>query len=201
MAKLMHAVRTSFLLLAVFTLLLGVVYPLTVTTLAQLFLPHKANGSLIERGDELVGSALLGQNFSEPKYFWGRLSAANYDAAASTGTNFGLANPKRLEAANARIAALQKADPKNKALIPVDLITASASGLDPHISLPAAQYQASRVARARKLPMEEVNRLIAEHTQGDAIDFLRHPRVNVLTLNLALDDLEELKEQKPRVEK
>ncbi len=164
--------RAGFAMLAVFTILLGGVYPLMVTIFVKVFPQHSEK--------------LIGREFSENKYFWGRLSANNYDAGNSGGTNFSPNNPKLLEAANARIAALQKADPKNKAKIPVDLITASASGLDPHISLSSAEYQISRIAKARGMKDDEVQAIITEYVDAQSKIF-GNPFVNVSELNLALD--------------
>ncbi len=178
--------RASLGLLFIFLVLLGGIYPIAVTAISQLVFNSSANGSLIKGGDKVIGSSLLGQQFSENKYFWGRLSAENYDAMASGGTNFSPANPKVLEAANARIAALKKSDPSNKELIPVDLITASASGLDPHISLPAAKYQVNRVAKARGMNPDDIQQIIDSHIDIQSRIF-GEPYVNVLELNLALD--------------
>jgi K+-transporting ATPase ATPase C chain len=175
------------------TILTGLLYPLAVTGLAQVIFPSKANGSLIEQDGSVTGSELIGQTFTEPKYFWGRPSATgpySYNAAASSGSNLGPTNPALEEAVEARIQALQAADPGNTQPIPVDLVTASASGLDPHISVAAALYQAPRVARERGLGEEEVLRLIEEFTEGRQLGFLGEPRVNVLRLNLALDGLQ-----------
>ncbi len=182
----MQHLRAAVTLVGFFTLLLGLVYPLVVTAFAQLLFQEKANGSLIERGGRVVGSSLLGQQFSSPRYFWSRPSATTppYNAAASGGSNLAVTNPAFYEAIEARVVALQKADPQNTALIPVDLVTASASGLDPHISLPAADYQVSRVARARRMDETVVRSLIAEFTLTPAFG---EPYVNVLELNLALD--------------
>lgn len=166
--------RASFAILAVFTVLLGGVYPLVVAVFAK----------IIPQNSE----KLIGQSFTEPKYFWGRLSANNYDAGNSGGTNFSPNNPKILESANARISALKKADPQNAAKIPVDLITASASGLDPHISLEAAEYQIGRVAKARKISADDVKKLVDEIVDSQSKIF-GNPYVNVLELNLALDNL------------
>jgi K+-transporting ATPase ATPase C chain len=187
MKSLLRPALTLFLALTVLT---GIVYPLVVTGIAQLLFPHQANGSLIKRNGKIIGSELIGQNFDDPKYFWGRLSATTpaYNAAASSGSNFGPLNPDLLKAAKARIAALKKADPNNTKPIPVDLITASGSGLDPQISVAAANYQASRVARARGLSKEKVQSLIAKNTQDRTFGVLGERRVNVLKLNLALDD-------------
>ena len=168
------------------------------TGLAQVIFPSQANGSLIVRNGQPVGSALIGQSFDDPKYFWGRLSAtspAPYTAfnadklTGSSGSNYGPLNPALLEAVQARIKALQEADPTNTAPIPVDLVTASGSGLDPHMSPAAAAYQVGRVAQARGLRADAVRQLVAQHTEGRTLGLLGEPRVNVLALNLALDDL------------
>jgi len=169
------------------TVLTGVIYPLTVTGLAQALFRDRANGSLISENGEVVGSELIGQPFSDPRYFWGRLSATEYDAAASSGSNYGPTNPALLEAIQARIEALRAVDPDNEEPIPVDLVTASGSGLDPHISIAAAQYQVPRVARYRDLSEDEVSALVDRFTEGHQFGILGEPRVNVLKLNLALD--------------
>jgi K+-transporting ATPase ATPase C chain len=191
MKTLFPALRSSFMLIAVMTVLLGAVYPLTVMAVAQTMFHHKANGSLIERGGMVVGSHWLGQQFESPKYFWGRLSATTppYNAANSSGSNFSPANPKLLEAANARIAALRQVDPQNHARIPVDLVTSSASGLDPHISLSSALYQLHRVAQLRGLKDEEMHAFIERYTERPFFGLLGRPYVNILELNFALDDL------------
>ena len=169
------------------TVLTGVIYPLTVTGLAQALFRDRANGSLISENGEVVGSELIGQPFSDPRYFWGRLSATEYDAAASSGSNYGPTNPALLEAIQARIEALRAVDPDNEEPIPVDLVTASGSGLDPHISIAAAQYQVPRVARYRDLSEDEVSALVDRFTERHQFGILGEPRVNVLKLNLALD--------------
>jgi potassium-transporting ATPase KdpC subunit len=178
----------SFVLLSVIT---GLLYPLAVTGVGQSLFPKQAAGSLIEQGGKVIGSALIGQNFSSPRYFWGRPSAtaprAN-NAAGSGGSNLGPTNPALSDAVKARIEALRAADPGNSAAVPADLVTASASGLDPHISMAAARYQAARVARERGLPLAQVQRLIEAHTEGRDLTVLGEPRVHVLKLNLALDD-------------
>ncbi|KRE88757.1 potassium-transporting ATPase subunit C [Frateuria sp. Soil773] len=182
--------RPSLVLLLVLTAVTGVLYPLAVTGLAQLIFPRQANGSLVEKDGKPVGSALIGQAFTEPKYFWGRPSATApnaYNAGASSGSNLGPTNPALAEAARQRIVALRRADPGNEAPVPVDLVTASGSGLDPQISPAAAQYQAARVARARGLDMAQVRALVARYTSGRQFGVLGEPRVNVLQLNLALD--------------
>lgn len=176
-----------FLLLSLLT---GIVYPLAITGLAQLAFPAQANGSLIEDRGTLVGSRLIGQAFTQAKYFWSRPSATGphaYNAAASTGSNLGPGNPALHEAVRARLAALRAADPGNDNQVPIDLLTTSASGLDPHISAAAATYQIARVARARQLPEATVAALVTQHTEPVQFGFLGAPRVNVLMLNLALD--------------
>jgi K+-transporting ATPase ATPase C chain len=190
--------RPALVLLVLLTLLTGVLYPLAVTGLAQLLFPHQANGSLIVIDGKTYGSELIGQPFDDPKYFWGRLSATGtfpYNAfnrgalTASSGSNYGPLNPALTQAAQARIDALKAADPENTAPIPVDLVTASGSGLDPHISVAAAYYQVQRVARVRGLTADQVTALVDKYTQGRQFGFLGEPRVNVLELNLALDGL------------
>lgn len=183
--------RPALVLFAALTLVTGVLYPLATTGVAKLLFPSQASGSLIERDGKAVGSTLIGQNFSSPQYFWGRPSATGpmpYNAVASGGSNLGPTNPALRDAVVARIEALRQADPGNTAQIPVDLISASASGLDPHISPAAASYQAARVARLRNLPVEKVQALIQAHTERPLVGILGEPVVNVLTLNLALDD-------------
>jgi K+-transporting ATPase ATPase C chain len=184
--------KPAFLMLLLLTLLTGVVYPLVVTGISQVAFPAKANGSLITRADLAVGSSLIGQPFSGAKYFWSRPSATSpypYNAAASSGSNQGPSNPALTDAVTARVKALRDADPDNKASVPVDLVTASASGLDPHISLAAAEYQINRVARTRHLDPSKVRALVVENTEGRQLGVLGEPGVNVLRLNLALDAL------------
>ena len=184
--------KPALLMLLVLTLLTGVAYPLLVTGVAQAVFPHQANGSLIERDGKVVGSELVGQPFSDPKYFWTRPSATGpmpYNAGASSGSNQGPLNPALADAVKARIEALKAADPGNTARIPVDLVTASGSGLDPHISPAAAEYQTDRVARTRSLSADTVRALVAKHTESRQLGVLGEPRVNALTLNLALDRL------------
>ena len=184
--------RPALVLFVVLSLVTGLAYPLAVTGLAQVLFPDQANGSLVKAKGVVVGSALIGQPFSQPGHFWSRPSATApdpYNAAASSGSNLGPSNPALAEAVAARIAALRAADPGNHSAVPVDLVTASASGLDPHISRAAADYQVNRVARAQGLPPELVQALVAEHTEGTLLGFLGEPRVNVLRLNLALDAL------------
>ena len=181
--------RPAVVLFAVLSAITGIVYPLTVTGIAKAVFPAQAAGSLIEVQGKMVGSALIGQNFSDPKNFWGRPSATTPDAnnaSASGGSNLGPLNPALIDAVRGRIAALRAADPDNTRPIPVDLVTASASGLDPHISAAAARYQATRVARARGLGLAQVESLIEQHSEGALLGFIGEPRVNVLELNLAL---------------
>jgi K+-transporting ATPase ATPase C chain len=183
-------IRPALTMLLALTLLTGVVYPLIVTGLAQILFPQQATGSLVARDGRVIGSELIGQYFDAPKYFWSRPSATSpfpYNAAASSGSNLGPTNPVLIEAVKTRVAALRAADPGNEAPVPVDLVTASGSGLDPHISPAAALYQAKRVARARGLDENQVKGLIARHTEGRQFGILGEPRVNVLKLNLALD--------------
>ena len=184
-------IRPAIVLFALLTVLTGVVYPLVVTGIASLVFPDQARGSVIVRDGKPVGSRLIGQNFSEPKYFWSRPSATSpqpYNGVASGGSNLGPLNPALTDAVKTRIQALQATDPTNKAPVPVDLVTASASGLDPHISVAAAQYQMARVARARRMDVWAVQGLVAAHVQGRAWGVIGEPRVNVLELNLALDE-------------
>jgi potassium-transporting ATPase KdpC subunit len=181
--------RPAFFMLLIFTVITGVIYPLAVTGIAQVVFPHQANGSIILKDGKAVGSELIGQQFDDPKYFWGRPSAAGYNAAASSGSNYGPMNPDLLKAVQARIDALKAADPDNPLPIPVDLVTASGSGLDPHISVAAALYQVHRVASARGLSEAQVRALVEKYTDGRQLGFLGEPRVNVLELNLALDGL------------
>jgi K+-transporting ATPase ATPase C chain len=186
------ALRPALLMLLVMSVLTGIVYPLVVTGIAQALFPRQAAGSLVSRDGRAIGSSLIGQSFTDAKYFWSRLSATTpqpYNGTASGGSNLGPLNPALLDAVKARIAALRTADPGNSSPVPVDLVTASASGLDPDISLAAAQFQAARVARVRGLPLARVQALIAAHTAGSLLAVLGEPRVNVLELNLALDAL------------
>ena len=185
-------IRQSATMLLLLTLVAGVAYPLLVTALAQVLFPHQANGSLIGKGGRPIGSSLIGQAFTAPKYFWGRPSATApqpYNGTGSGGSNLGPTNPALADAAKQRIDALRAADPSNDAPVPVDLVAASGSGLDPEISPAAAQYQLARVAHARGLPPAEVRALVARYTRGRQFGVLGEPRVNVLELNLALDAL------------
>jgi K+-transporting ATPase ATPase C chain len=184
--------RDAFAMLVALTLVTGVAYPLLVTGIAKIAFPGQAEGSLIAEDGRLRGSALVGQPFTDPKYFWGRPSGTApmpYNTGASTGTNHGPMNPAVAEAVKSRIDALRAADPGNARPVPVDLVTASASGLDPHVSPAAADYQVERVARARGLDPARVRTLVADHTAGRQFGILGEPRVNVLALNLALDRL------------
>ncbi len=182
--------RPAIALLVVLSLVTGLIYPLLVTAIAQAAFKDAANGSLVERDGKVVGSRLIGQAFSQPQYFWGRPSATgpmSHNAGASSGSNLGPLNPALTDAVKARIEALRLADPGNTATVPIDLVTTSASGLDPHISRAAADYQLPRVARVRALPEPELRSLVDAHTEGRGLGFLGEPRVNVLSLNLALD--------------
>lgn len=184
-------IRIAILLVVIFTLLTGLVYPLVVTGVAQILFPHAANGSLIQRNGKIVGSELIGQQFSDPKYFWSRLSATSpyaYNAASSTGSNYGPLNPALFDAVKKRIADLRKFDSLNTQPVPVDLVTASGSGLDPHISVAAALYQLGRVSRYRGMNPQDVRSLVDQNTEGRQFGFLGEQRVNVLKLNLALDE-------------
>jgi K+-transporting ATPase ATPase C chain len=192
----LNQLRPAFVLLLLLTLITGVIYPLVVTGIAQVVFPSQANGSLIVRDGNAVGSKLIGQQFDAPQYFWGRLSATStfpYNAfnaealTGSSGSNYGPLNQALLDAVQARVDALKAADPANTAPIPVDLVTASGSGLDPHISVAAALYQVARVAKARGLSEADVRTLVDQNTQGRQLGFLGEPTVNVLELNLALD--------------
>jgi len=184
--------RPALMIFIALSLLTGVIYPLFVTGVAQLIFPVQANGNLMTREGKPVGSELIGQPFDDPKYFWGRLSSTPdfpYNAASSFGSNLGPSNPALADAAKARVQALQSADPGNSSPVPVDLVTSSGSGLDPHISPAAALYQAPRVARARGLSADRILRLVEQFTEPRQWGFLGEPRVNVLRLNLALDHL------------
>ena len=192
MKRLSREIRVGISLFALICILI-IAYISFVTVVAQITMPDKANGSLIYIDGKVVGSELIGQPFNDPKYFWGRLSATSpypYNAAASSGSNYGPSNPALVEAVENRVAALKAIDPDNNAPIPVDLVTASGSGLDPDISIAAAEYQAARVARYRGLTEIQVKDFIKKYSEGRQLGFLGEPRVNVLKLNLALDNLD-----------
>jgi len=183
-------IKPALLFFLVLTIITGVIYPLFITGIAQVLLPKQANGSLIYRNGKVVGSSLIGQAFDDPKYFWGRLSATSpqYNASSSSASNIGPTNPALIDEVSGRIKALKTADPDNTNPIPVDLVTSSASGLDPHISLAAAYYQAQRIGRIRELSQDAIKILIAKHTSGRLFGIIGEPVVNVLELNLALDE-------------
>ncbi len=192
-------IRPAIMVLALLTLITGIIYPLVVTIIAQVAFPAQANGSLILKDGQPIGSRLIGQAFDDPKYFWGRLSATSthpynaFDAqtlTASSGSNYGPLNPNLMKMVQARIDALKAVDPGNTQPIPVDLVTASGSGLDPQISPAAAAYQVARVARVRGLDLSAVQQLVAQYTEGRDLGVLGEPRVNVLELNLALDAMQ-----------
>jgi potassium-transporting ATPase KdpC subunit len=199
MSDILKQFRPAIVALVILTVITGIIYPLVVTGIAQVVFPYQANGSIILGKDgKPLGSALIGQQFDDPKYFWGRLSATGpvpYTAfnadklTGSSGSNYGPLNPALKEAVQARIDALKQADPGNTKAIPVDLVTSSGSGLDPHISMAAADYQVLRVAKARGLDEAQVRTLVMQYTEGRQLGFLGEPRVNVLELNLALDGL------------
>jgi K+-transporting ATPase ATPase C chain len=183
-------IRACFVVFVLLTIVTGILYPALVTLIAQGVFPHEANGSVIDLNGKKVGSELIGQKFDSDKYFWGRPSATTpeYNSAASGASNLGPTNPDQIKAVKERIDSIRKAHPeKGDAPVPIDLVTASASGLDPHISLAAAEYQVARVAKARGLSEERVRQLVAENTQGRTLGLLGEPRVSVLKLNLALD--------------
>jgi K+-transporting ATPase ATPase C chain len=187
----MKLIRPALVMFGLMTVITGLLYPLAMTTVAQLVFSEAANGSLLFRNGKAVGSTLVGQEFQQAKYFWGRLSATSpspYQAAASSGSNLGPLSPELRLAVRKRLEALRAADPGAGEPVPVDLVTASGSGLDPHISPAAAYYQAGRVARSRGMAVEQVRALIDSRTEGRSLGFLGEPRVNVLLLNLALDD-------------
>ena len=187
--------RTATLLLLAITVLTGVIYPLVVTGVAQLLFPKQSNGSLFRENDQVLGSELIGQAFASPRYFWSRLSATSpvpYNATSSGGSNFGPLNPELKKAVDARVNELSGMEPLNKP-VPVDLVTASGSGLDPHISPAAAEFQVSRIAKARNLSEEVVRELVVQHTEGRQFGVLGEPRVRVLRLNLALDQVSQKK--------
>lgn len=183
--------RTALIVFFLMTLLTGVIYPLAITLIAQTLFPHRANGSVLERQGQPIGSELIGQAFDDPRYFWGRPSATEkvpYNAASSGGTNLGPTNPDQLKAVKERIEKIQKGHPDQTGPVPNDLVTASASGLDPHISPAAAEFQVARVAKARGLSEDAVRQIVMTHTEGRTLGLLGEPRVNVLRLNLAVDE-------------
>jgi len=187
---LLAQLRPTIVLFILFTVLTGIIYPLVVTGIAQSVFHKQAEGSLIVSGDgKILGSTLIGQNFDDPKYFWGRISATSpaYNGSSSSGSNLGPSNPALLDEVKGRVTALKAAGPNNNDPIPVDLVTSSGSGLDPHISLAAANYQLARVARVRGLTTDAVKQIVDQNTQGRFLGFLGEPVVNVLQLNLALD--------------
>lgn len=186
-----NQLRPAIVLLLLLTLLTGGAYPLTVTGLAQILFPHQANGGLIQRGEEVVGSELIGQSFTSPTHFWSRPSATGpvpYNGVASAGSNLGPTNPQFLRNIKERVSSMRAAHPDQTGAVPADLVTTSGSGLDPHISVAAAEYQVSRVAKATGRPHEEIRALVAAHTEGRTFGVLGEPRVNVLKLNLALQE-------------
>lgn len=190
-----NLLRPVLVLFAALTVVTGIVYPVVVTALGQAVFPHQANGSLIEKDGKAVGSELIGQQFDAPGYFWGRLSATSpnpYNAQSSGGSNLGPTNPALADEVKGRLSALHDADPANTLPVPVDLVTSSGSGLDPEISPAAAAYQTARVAKARGLTAAQVDALIVQNTSGRQLGVLGEPRVNVLKLNLALDQLKPL---------
>ena len=191
-------IRAALVVFAALTLVTGVAYPLLVTGISQAAFPHQANGSLVVRDGKTVGSELIGQSFDDPKYFWGRLSATSdsngkalpYNGGSSVASNLGPTNPALIDEVKGRVDALKSADPDNRSPIPVDLVTSSGSGLDPHITPAAALYQVHRVAKTRRLDDARVRALVQEHTEERQLGILGEPRVNVLELNLALDSIE-----------
>ncbi|WP_333873390.1 potassium-transporting ATPase subunit KdpC [Methylobacter sp.] len=183
-------IKPAIMMLLLFTVLTGIAYPLAVTFIAQIVFPTQANGSLLGSNEQPLGSELIGQAFTRPEYFWGRPSAtspASYNGGASSGSNQGPINPALIDAVQGRIKALRDADPTHLEAVPVDLVTASASGLDPHISPAAAAYQVNRVAKARHMSPDSVGEFVERYTEGRQWGVLGEPRVNVLKLNLALD--------------
>ncbi len=185
-----NLLRSAVSLFVLLSLITGIAYPIMTTGIGRVLFPHQAAGSIISLNGKPVGSSLIGQNFTDPKHFWGRPSATApqpYNGMASGGSNLGPLNPALLDAVKGRIDALKASDPSNARPIPADLVTASGSGLDPHISPEAAEYQAPRIAKARNIPIEKLNALIAQHTEARLWGIFGEPRVNVLELNLALD--------------
>ena len=198
LVKAIRKIKTSLILLMLFTVLTGLIYPAVVTCLAQLFFPWQANGSFIENKGKVVGSLLIGQSFTNPKYFYGRPSATTpfpFNAESSSGSNLGPSNPELLTAVKARVANLQKENSGMHPLIPVDLVTASGSGLDPEISPLAAFYQVPRIAKARRMAESGISKLVSDLIQNRTLGILGEPRVNVLQLNLALDNLKNSKDK------
>jgi K+-transporting ATPase ATPase C chain len=183
----MNHLRPTIVSLVIFTVICGVIYPLLVTVVARVAFPGEANGSIIKRDGKAIGSELIAQPFTDPKYFWGRPSAAGYNGASSSGSNYGPMAPALVDAVKQRIADLRAADPSNDAPVPVDLVTASGSGLDPHISVGAARYQVSRVARVRGVPVQDIDGVVNRCIEPRTMGVLGEPRVNVLKLNLQLD--------------
>jgi K+-transporting ATPase ATPase C chain len=182
--------KSAFLVFLLLTVITGIIYPFVITAVAQIFFRHQADGSIIFKDGKPIGSSLIGQSFDDPNYFWGRLSTTSpvaFNALASSGSNFGSLNVALRQNVEARIKSLQNVNPENKSPIPVDLVTASASGLDPHISIAAALYQVPRVARLRGIPQEKVTEIVRENTQGRLMGVIGEPVVNVLQLNMALD--------------
>lgn len=195
----LKSLRTALISILLFTVLAGLIYPLIVTGIAQLVFPGKANGSVLTKNGKAIGSELIGQPFSNSKYFWSRPSATSpfaYNAGASSGSNYGPLNPALLEATGKRMKELKALDSLNKNPVPVDLVTASGSGLDPHISVAAAIYQVTRVARSRHVSEQQVRSLLDQNTDGRQLGILGEPRVNVLKLNLALDEMKSASEVK-----
>jgi K+-transporting ATPase ATPase C chain len=187
----MKLIRPAVVLFLLLTIVTGVIYPLVITVAAQAIFPNQANGSLLEKEGKIIGSHLIGQQFDDPKYFWGRPSATTpaYNGASSSGSNLGPTNPDLFKAVSERIDNLKKAHPEQVGAVPMDLVTASASGLDPHISPVAAEYQIERIARERSLPVQEIEKLVRESIEDRTFGLLGEPRVNVLKLNLKLDEL------------
>lgn len=185
--------KTALLFLIFFSFLIGFVYPLFITGISQLVFPYQANGSLIKKNGQIIGSDLIGQQFDKPQFFWGRLSSTTsvaYNASASGGSNLSVANPNLEEQVKLRLIRLQETDPDNLLPVPVDLVTASSSGLDPNISIAAAYYQATRIANERGLSLKQVRSIITQHVKGRLFGFLGEPTVNVLELNIALDEIQ-----------
>ena len=191
-------IRPALLSFVILTIITGVIYPLFITGIAQALLPNQANGSLIYQNGKVVGSSLIGQAFDDPKYLWGRISATSpqYNASNSSGSNIGPSNPALIDEISGRIKKLKTSDPDNANPIPVDIVTSSASGLDPHISLAAAYYQAPRIARRRSIPEEIVKNIIIHNTSGRFLSLIGEPVVNVLKVNLDLDSVEHLPKHK-----